>query len=72
MLYTDDWYFDKPQKTGRYLCILDYGNRCYDHEILGFFKEGEDAGAEYADKHNKNLKQSYSYLSFFPSFINLI
>lgn len=52
MLYTDDWHFDKPKKTGRYLCILDYGNRCYDHEILGFFKEGEDAGIEYADKHN--------------------
>ena len=52
MLYSDNWHFDKPQKTGRYLCILDYGNKYYDHEILGFFKEGEDAGVEYADKHN--------------------
>lgn len=52
MLYTDDWHFDKPKKTGRYLCILDYGNKCYDHEILDFFKDGEDAGIEYADKHN--------------------
>ena len=52
MLYSDNWHFDKPKKTGQYLCILDYGNRCYDHEILDFFKEGEDVGAEYADKHN--------------------
>ena len=52
MLYIDDWHFDKPKKTGRYLCILDYGNRCYDHEILDFFKDGKDAGVEYADKHN--------------------
>ena len=52
MLYSDNWHFDKPQKTGRYLCILDYGNKYYDHEILDFFKDGKDAGAEYADKHN--------------------
>lgn len=52
IVFTDDWHFDKPKKTGRYLCILDYGNKYYDHEILDFFKDGEDAGVEYADKHN--------------------
>lgn len=56
MFYSDDWHFDKPKKTGQYLCILDYDTVCdahsYKWEILDFFKEGEDAGAEYADKHN--------------------
>lgn len=52
IVFTDDWHFDKPKKTGRYLCILDYGNKYYDHEILDFFKDGKDAGVEYADKHN--------------------
>lgn len=56
MLYSDDWHFDKPKKTGQYLCILDYGVVCgahsYKWEPLDFFKEGEDAGVEYTDKHN--------------------
>lgn len=53
---TDNWYFKNPEKTGQYLCLLDMGDICGQHnyswELLDFFKEGEDAGAEYADKHN--------------------
>lgn len=57
MFYSEDWHFDKPKKTGQYMCLIKFNDEpciedSYTHEILDFFKEGEDAGVEYADKHN--------------------